>query len=220
MDHGPSSDLVNDLPVVQRLALAYAPHSSRSGFAALFALDARLAQIVRARREVVLAQMRLAWWRDMLGKPSKDWPKGDVVLGVLREWVRPEELVRLVDGWEALLSESLRPREIGTFAKGRAAALKALTAHHAIEVDDRQVESAAHYWALGDLAANVGDAQEREAVLQVASNLPGTIDLPRQLRPLRVLSGLARRALAKGGTPLMSGPADVGLAIRLGMFGR
>jgi hypothetical protein len=33
---------------------------------ALLALDARLAAILRGRREPIAAQLRLAWWREML----------------------------------------------------------------------------------------------------------------------------------------------------------
>jgi phytoene synthase len=40
------------------------------------------------------------------------------------------------------------------------------------------------------------------------------------LRPLAVLSGLARRSLARGGSPLLDGPGAMLLAVRLGIAGR
>jgi hypothetical protein len=44
--------------------------------------------------------------------------------------------------------------------------------------------------------------------------------LPRTLRPLTVLTGLARRSLGRGGAPLLDGPRAALLAMRLGIAGR
>ena len=97
-----SSALLADLPPVQRLALAYASSRSRPAILSLLALDARLAAILRGRREPIAAQMRLAWWRDMLARPKSEWPAGEPVLEALCAWNDPGGLAALAEGWEAL----------------------------------------------------------------------------------------------------------------------
>src|SRR5688572_12594424 len=104
---GPMSSLASDLPQPQRLALTYAPARARHATEALFALDVRLAAILRARREPIAAQLRLAWWREMLARPTTEWPRGEPVLDSLRDWRDPSGLAPLAEGWEALLGEAL-----------------------------------------------------------------------------------------------------------------
>ena len=117
-----SSALLADLPPVQRLALAYASSRSRPAILSLLALDARLAAILRGRREPIAAQMRLAWWRDMLARPKSEWPAGEPVLEALCAWNDPGGLAALAEGWEALLAEDLIPATIAEFVDGRAQA--------------------------------------------------------------------------------------------------
>jgi 15-cis-phytoene synthase len=50
----------------QRLALAYTKQDLRLGFGLLLALDDRLEQIFRKAGEPLIAQMRLAWWNDVI----------------------------------------------------------------------------------------------------------------------------------------------------------
>jgi phytoene synthase len=72
---------------------------------------------------------------------------------------------------------------------------------------------------LGDLAANLSDPVERSAAI-AAADLQPRCGLPRSLRPLSVLAGLAHRSLEQGGTPLVSGPGALLRAVRLGITGR
>jgi len=58
--------LVASLPTASRLALAYAPAKARLQTLALFALDTRLAGLLRNSSEPMLAQLRLSWWRETL----------------------------------------------------------------------------------------------------------------------------------------------------------
>jgi 15-cis-phytoene synthase len=215
---GQVSDLATDLPPPQRLALSYAPARARTATLALLALDARLAAILRARREPIAAQLRLAWWRDMLARPSTEWPRGEPVLDALREWRDPSELSGFAEGWEALLAEALTPEAISEFVAGRATAFVSL----ARELGAAPVENAAEaarIWALADLAANVSDGAERALVVEQGRDLtPPT--LPASLRPLAVLAGLGARALQGGGAPVLSGPRSALLALRIGLTGR
>ena len=103
-----SRSLAEQLPPPQRLALSYAPPSARCPTLALLALDTRLAGLLRRRGEPVLAQVRLAWWRDILAAEPGGWPEGEPVLALLRSWREPAPLVALVDGWEGFSSGSGR----------------------------------------------------------------------------------------------------------------
>jgi len=87
--------LASELPPPQRLALAYAPARARPATLALLALDARLAAILRGRREPLAAQLRLAWWREMFARPPSDWPAGEPLLEALRGWRDPSGLAAL-----------------------------------------------------------------------------------------------------------------------------
>jgi phytoene synthase len=210
--------LLEGLPPPQRLALSYAPSAARVPTLALLALDARLGAAVRQRREPVLAQMRLAWWREMLGSNPAAWPAGEAVLELLRDWRDPGALVPLVDGWEALLGETLDAAMASAFAGGRGAAFGGLARE--LGHDAQAASARARLWALGDLAANLSDPAERAAVIETAAGLPPCPGLPRALRPLTVLAGLARRSLARGGAPLLDSPQAMLRAVRLGIIGR
>lgn len=214
--------LVETLPLPQRLALAYAPARLRAQTLGLFALDAHLANLIRKGREPLLTQARLAWWRERLGDPVETRPKGDPVLDLLASWQGHEAaLVALVDGWEHMVGESLGHEEIRQFAEGRAAAFAGLAALAGEEKSREAAARAGSRWALADLAAHLGNPTERERTLEAArASGVGRHALPRALRPLAVLDGLARRSLAAGGTPLADGPGSGLAALRLGILGR
>lgn len=210
------SPLLDGLPVEQRLALAYAPLASRTLFAGIFALDTRLAGIVRAAREPMLAQLRLAWWRDRLGGGRA--VSADPVLIALADLVaRGPELVALADGWEALLAEQLTTDHAQAYAEGRAAAMGALAS--LLDAPVEPARRAGFNWALADLAGHVSRPEERSCVLALcAAQDWSRAALPRALRPLAVLHGLARRGQGAGG--LVDGPLALASAIRLGLIGR
>ncbi len=175
---------------------------------------------MRKKREPILAQMRLAWWRDTLEKDPSDWPRGDPVLAALSEWPDRAALIDLVNGWERLLGETLDEAAVTEFANGRGVAFAALS-HRIGEAQAAPLAVRAGYvWALGDLAANLRDAQERALVVELGRAGTPLASLPRALRPLTVLAGLARQSLSRGGTPLLEGPASGLLALRLGVTGR
>jgi len=212
------------LPLPQRLALNYARPPLRDPATALFALDARLGELVSKANEPLLAQLRLAWWRDELGKPAADRAKGDPVLdGLEASWDGEEPaLSALVDGWERLVGDAPLPEEaIVAFAEGRAGTFAALA-----RLAQRPDAASAAYragkvWALADFAARVTDREERAAAVRSASDAGGqAVGLPRALRPLAILHGLSIRAVARGGGLLVAGRRDVLTALRLGMFGR
>jgi phytoene synthase len=215
------SPLIESLPLPQRLALAYAPRQLRDATLGLFALDAHLANLIRRTNEPMLGQMRLAWWRERLGEPVEARPSGDALLELLGAWREQEKaLVALVDGWEHLLSERLEDEAIAGFAAGRARAFAGLAELVGLTEYQTPASQAGKRWALADLSAHLGQIEERARVRDAARDLGNRrIGLPRALRPLAVLDGLARRSLASG-APLANGPLSGLAALRLGIVGR
>lgn len=217
------ADLLAELPVLQRLALAYAPADVREPTLALLALDTRLAAILRAAREPMLAQLRLAWWREQLKVEPAAWPRGEPLLTVLRSWEgRRETLVALVDGWEAMTGEAPLPASaLESLARARGDAFAALADLLDAGRDREAARDLAIEWALGDLAAHLGNPEERRAADALARARPWRrARLSRKLRPLVVLHGLAARAAKRAGDDGARSPATLLAAVRLGLLGR
>ena len=214
--------LVETLPAASRLALAYAPRVARLPTLALFALDARLAGLLRHSREPMLAQLRLAWWRETLDRDGGEWPQGEPLLGALRSWDgRHKALVALVEGWEALTGPAPLPGEaLATMAQGRADAFAALAG-----VLDREAEVEAagrlgRQWSLADLAMRLSNPQERAAAASLARAEQGPPPrVSRRLRPLLVLHALARRRAERGEEAAAASPAALLTALRAGLLG-
>lgn len=213
-DHS-SPALAEGLAEAERLALAAAPRRSRARYGAVLLLDAALRRIALSARDPLPTQFRLAWWRDAVGRvpPGREHP----VLAALTEagFAEPAPLVALVDAWEAVaVGEdrlALRAEALAR-ARGQAFSLCAGT-------DPVLAIAAARCWTLVELAATSGDPGEGAALLATArhTSLP---PLPRDLRPLALLAGLARRAALRGGEPLLGDRLSPLAAIRLHIFGR
>lgn len=197
------------------MALAWQPRDTRGALAALFSLDERLAQALAHAREPLMAQVRLAWWRERLTAPVAEFPAGEPLLtAIAAEWGdRASDLVALVDGWEELVGEDEPSGQaIDAFAEGRGSALGTFA-----RLVENSVVSAAivgRRWALADLAAR---SHQQSAI--VARTLPKVPRLPRSLRGLAVLDALAARSLARR-EPMLAGRAAALLTWRVGMTGR
>lgn len=200
------------------LALAYTSQAHRGAFAMFFRLDSRLARIVAATSEPMLGQMRLSWWRDMLGKSQAEWPKGDEVLdGIAAHWgAQSPSLVALVDAWEVILvQDKLLESAIKSYAAGRSAALLAAFAVSNKDTPYRALLLAAQRWALADLAANVSSQSERAMLVKLGLGYGSTHPrLPGFARGLAVLGALGLRSLKKGGRPLLEGRGASLVAMR------
>lgn len=203
--------MIDSLSPLARLALAYAPARAREDWLTLLVLDARLAAVVREAREPVLAQIRLAWWRERLKDSPEARPKGEPLLARIGDW---PGLDRLADGWEEMLAE--QPSFPG-FAEGRAGAIASLAAK--LGVSDPSAGILARRWAFADLALHLGDGEERTLALALlAGTKPPKNRASHVLRPLAVLSSLSVRA-AEQGRAVLTGPLDLPTAIRIGLFG-
>ena len=189
------------------LALAYAPRDARPVFDDLFALDRRLADAVRQASEPIIAQLKLAWWRDRFAQDRSDWPKGEPLLARLAAWdADVSQLASLVDGWEALLAEGpLTEEAITAFGEGRAHAW-ALAAAALGHPGTPSPDHSALLWSYADLAQHCSTPEDAERV-------------PRALRPFAVLGTQGLRSL-RSGRPMMSAGGDFLAAVRAGMLGR
>ena len=207
------------------LALAYSPASARPVLEDLFALDRRLADAVRQASEPIIAQLKLAWWRDRFAQSPDDWPVGEPLLARLAQWdTDVSQLGNLVDGWEALLAEGpLTEEAIMAFGEGHVEAW--ITAAEAAlpEPLSPVIGEQALRWSYADLAAHCSEAEDASRVRAVAEKQgalrkTGT-SMPRALRSFAVLGALGRRSL-RNGKPVLSGSGDFLAAIRVGMLGR
>lgn len=189
----------------------------------MLALDRRLSRIVSNASEPLLAQMRLAWWRDELARPAAQRPHGDAVLDAIGvHWAGSEGvLAALVDGWEAMLGEPpLMPSAAKSFANARSIPIAHLAGPYQSDAWLRS-HAAATRWAMADASAHVSNSEERQCFVKLGLERAATVGrIPRALRGLAVLEGLALRALRAGGAPLMQGRGAALLAMRLGIFGR
>lgn len=208
--------MIESLPPLQRLALAYATARSRGPLLALLALDARLAGIVRNSREPMLAQLRLAWWREQLGGENALANHSDPLLALLQTWPGSTgPLAALASGWEAMTGPAPLPTEAFlALAQARANAF-------AVLAGGPDTLRMGRNWALADIAGHLGDPRERSAALALAREQDWRqARLPRALRPLAVLHGLAARAIRHDNPDAVFTPAGMLLAIRIGMLGR
>lgn len=157
----------------------------------------------------MLAQIRLAWWRERLAEPADKRPAGEPLLALLGD--QAVAFAPLVDGWEALLDDAPLPRSsLSDFAAGRANAIGGLA--ELLGLPKEASERAGWSWALADIATRLSHPEERTHVATLSAEAEAFPDLPRAMRPLVVLHGVASRD--------RNGPIALLAAMRLGIFGR
>jgi phytoene synthase len=219
---GPDEALIATLPAVARLALVYAPASAREPTLALLALDARLATLIRRSSEPMLAQLRLAWWREAIAREPEHWPRGEPILATLRSWGgATATATALVDAWEALTAPSpLDSSSLQAFADGRGAAAAALADVLGQSGEREAARQLGRIWAIEDLAMRLGRDEERAVARALAEEMAGRLPkVRRPLRSLRVLAGLSRRRRMSGSEDGASSPAAMVQALKLGLLG-
>ncbi len=201
----PLTPVSNDLALLddwltppERLAIAYAPKAMRAAWAGFLALDNRLADAAKPGREPIMVQLRLAWWRDRLGEPASAWPQGEPLLAILAAWDRERGvLAALVDAYEACnVGEGSGAQLDGARVEG----IAALARLSGVDADAyAEIRLAAAQW------------------LGLADTANITPRLPRAMRPLAVLRGMALRAASGRADPPWR--AFLGI-LRLGVLGR
>lgn len=213
--------LLGDSPPVLRLALAYAPRDQRLISAAVLALDLRLAQMVRGAREPMLAQIRLAWWRDALNGKHAD-ARGDAVLDGLRACTLTDQQVTilhdLVDAWETMLVHGDGQADHHSLCPRRGAIFRLFVPQGE---GGTALEQAGHYWAAWDFWRHSTDMDEAAAWLGIAQASGGAWPrLRRKARLAAILHGLARNDIQAGRPMALERPGTLMRIIRIGVFGR
>lgn len=216
-------DATDPFPPEIVLALVHTPVSVRERLRTAFALDRRLAKIVAGTTEPMLGQMRLAWWRDMLGAESAERPLGDQVLDTISmHWRDDAEcLMELVNAWEQMLgAPPLSQDAIQEFGRGRGGIFVASLNSAGDHLQHGEAFRAGQRWALTDAALNIGNDQERGAFKRVAKGVPATGTLRAPYKGLAILNALAMRSLDKGHQSLMQGRGAALTAWKAAIAGR
>ncbi len=189
-----SALLAETIGPVERLALVYAPAKFRPLWLGYLALESRLARTAQGGKEPMLAQIKLAWWRERFDTSADEWPSGEPLLAVLSGWdAERAALSGLVDGWEdRTMGEDGGVR----LRSARVEAMLALSRLSGANDDPDMVRRATLDWCDGE-----GEG----------GNTPR---LTRAMRPLAVLRVVALRA--ENASPL----GTLLVALRAGLFGR
>jgi 15-cis-phytoene synthase len=92
----------------RELALLHIPTRLRDAFAALFAVDSAMADVVARTTDPALGRIKLAWWREQLQALDSDPPPAEPRLAAVAEHLLPlgiggKDLAELEAGWATLL---------------------------------------------------------------------------------------------------------------------
>lgn len=192
----------------RNLAFSYAPRDRRAGLEAVFALDARLASILRGTREPMVGQMRLTWWYEAVAALDTRPPPAEPVLAALAATALPQGvtgtmLAGLVDGWDVLLDGAALDNDaLERVAVERGERLFAAAA--TLLGGDAIPAAAGQGWALADLATHLSDAPTAARAAALARDrLDAAMQRrwPASVRALGALALLARFDLAEPPVP-------------------
>lgn len=222
------SDALTELEPLKRLIVAYARSSDRDRYALLFALDARFAEVVRSTSEILIGQMRLTWWRDILTKPAAERPMGEPLVEQINllegkgESLTP--LLTLLDGWEAMLDDfPWDDRQFQNYATARGCGFFGFGLAGTEALTESQAEQG-RAWALWDFARHCSDAKMRLSAFGRSTEILKShprMDFDRSGRPLSILCKLMIRDVRKGQLAAdLYSPASAARIIWHGIAGR
>ena len=191
----------SQLPPPANLAVAYTPVAFRAAFTLLLQLDMRFADIVRKAREPMIAQIKLAWWRDAFVAEPALRPKGEPLLqavGTCGDVISPSALEDVVSAWELLLGED--EWTAADVEKHAALRGRALFGSYAVWIGQAfDVSALSHQWARDALRL------EFPSKFVALHNQPlPALPKGRKLRPLSILAMSVRN---------VSGPRLIGHAL-------
>lgn len=215
----------------QALVLAGLSEPSRLLGRAVFRLDRECAQIARLAKDPLMAQIRLAWWRDGIGAIDLPATHRTPDMEALRTAPGFEHarsgLIAMIDGWEELMladGEQEWVDMLPRYAQGRGGGLFAALGDDGAGDEAGAGSHAGAVWALWDLAGHLSDpvlaapviAEARLACARV--NRGRLARLPRGLRML-ALPAMADSAKGRGA------PSDMNMSLysrllRIQLFGR
>lgn len=174
----------------RELALLHVPGRVRDAFAALFAIDSAMGDVVARSSEPALGRIKLAWWREQLQALDQGPPPAEPRLRAAAEHLLPlgisgAELAKLETGWAALLDEEIDTALVAS----RGAALFRIGGR-LLDCDDSKLAEAGALYGL----ASVGRRGLPE-LLEPARRLVGQVRGHRFRRAVRPLTMLARAAV-------------------------
>lgn len=197
-------DKVLQLDPFHRMVHAYAKQSDRHRYALLFALDARFADVIRSTTEILIGQMRLTWWRDILTMPADARPAGEPLVEQINLLEEKGEnlapLLTLLDGWEAMLDDfPWADREFDNYATARGCGFFEFGLTGEKSPSEQQAELG-RAWALWDFARHCSDANMRQSAFERCTEIVTSRSQPdfdRSGRPLSILCKLMIRDVRK-----------------------
>lgn len=195
----------SEIDPLRRLVLAYARAADRDRYKVAFALDAKLGEIIRTTSELLIGQMRLTWWRDILTKGPAERPAGEPLLELLAPMeVAGQDsgpLIRMIEGWEMLLEDfPWDDRQFTNHAELRGEGLFQFALGREKVLDERQ-RQASRSWALWDFARHCSDKNMREDAFSRCCALHEEwqqVRFDRSGRPLSILCQIVARDVKKG----------------------
>jgi 15-cis-phytoene synthase len=184
---------IDNIDPSKTLALTYAKDELRHTLTILLALDRRLGQIAAKSTEPLIGQMRMAWWRDALLKPSDQRPKGEPLFQDLASLGHDISggMINIVDAWAGLLAHELwthgvlaafaNDRSAGIFGTmARSAHVDAHTQHKLLLMGQR--------WALLDAIQYCKTAEEAQSMQSRVPPRAPNYRVPRTVRALSMLA--------------------------------
>lgn len=204
--------LIADLKARDRerwLSVLWAPADARPALLALHAYDLEQQRVVAEAREPMLAEIRLAWWREQLEKlASGQAPPPQPLLRAMaaHAWPRAVDLgalTRIEEGFLPLLTDGrLDPLSMANAQGGPLfeALLTAIVARPLTEAEAKDSRAAGTRWALARLwRGGWGQAEARLArVDPPAFPAPAVSPLPASLRTLDALAADDWRRMEAG----------------------
>ncbi|MFC4292038.1 squalene/phytoene synthase family protein [Sphingorhabdus arenilitoris] len=183
---------INALKPPKRLAVAYAPRDAKAALTLLLLFDERLGQILERTSEPLIGQMRLAWWRDIIGKEAEARPSGEPLIALLNDVNLPlinDAMLNILSGWEELIAaEQWDEMTLRRHATHRATGLfEGYAKLFGGPYDETQLIEAGARWALADCLHYCRDQQQHDAVTAWILD-SSKMKLPRHLRPLSILT--------------------------------
>ncbi len=202
------SRVISLLRLTHPLILPLVAPPIRDAVAALWTLDARLAELARAGREPALRQIRLAWWSEQLAKLDRRSAPAEPVLQSVATDLLPHidgvASATLADAWVAEALDDADGAE-------RGAALFALTGKLLGRGDTDMLAVAGRGWALVERSVASSASQWNP---QAFSGVRLSV-LP---RPLAAITAVARRIARHDGK--RSAGREQALLFRVGLIGR
>ncbi len=192
----------------QRLSLIYLQEELRPLLTLFLLLDRRIEDIILNMNEAMIAQIKLAWWRDTIKLDVK--PKGEPLVKMIEDIQNQycdldvtNALISHINGWEYLIlnEESLSNDDLYRYATERGGAFFSLIATACGQTELRQgYRDLGCIWALSLFFNNGNKDAERARIL--ANEYYNSIDykqLSRLIRPLSLLTFPAIHALKTNG---------------------